>query len=358
MASSSSNHGSGGGGGASGSRRASANNGVGGSWGEPDRKDRRSLYKSGGYMNGSHQTLYRDGAEASGSTDTLSSSSAHSRVTLGSDQITFSSDISVAHGITTDSVHGSVRFKTPPRVSLFGAPAVSEEATGFAAVGGRGASAAAATASGDSPLTNEAWLDMLSPLLPLLRSDVHPEDYLHNILRERGYSTEMVAVKETAFHRPPHPDQVAAYDKVVLRAVVDDDEAALERMRASGKRMDSCNRFGDSILHMSCRRGRIGALRYLLRVCPSGVLLTDDFGRTIMHDACWTATPRFDVASTVLDADLRLLRCVDNRGSSPLKYVPQDQWPLWCAFFENRKDIYWSPLAPGERDVHGDIPRA
>lgn len=170
---------------------------------------------------------------------------------------------------------------------------------------------------------------------------------------------EMVSMKETEFHRSPEPAQVSAYDKSILNAVLEEDEAALERMRASGRRMDACNRFGDSVLHMACRRGRAGALRYLLRVCGrGGVVLSDDFGRTLMHDACWTATPRFDVASAVLDADTRLLRMLDSRGSSPLQYVPQDQWPLWCAFFESRKEVYWPSLAPGQEDAAGVIPRS
>ncbi|CAN0128033.1 unnamed protein product [Scytosiphon promiscuus] len=219
------------------------------------------------------------------------------------------------------------------------------------------AAAETAEAPATVAMSNEEWLAKLSPLLESIPAGTHPEDYLHDILRERGYTTEMVAMKETIFHRPPEADQVAAYDKAILRAVVDEDEAALERMRAAGRRMDACNRFGDSVLHMACRRGRASALRFLLRATgPSGVVLSDDFGRTVMHDACWTAAPRFDVASAVLDSDTRLLRTLDSRGSSPLQYVPQDQWPLWCAFFESRKEVYWPPLPPGAEDLAGIIP--
>ncbi|CAM9545559.1 unnamed protein product [Sphacelaria rigidula] len=167
----------------------------------------------------------------------------------------------------------------------------------------------------------------------------------------------MVPGMGTAFHRPPAPEQVAAYDKAMLGAVLDEDETMLEGMRSSGRRMDACNRFGDSVLHMACRRGRVRSLRYLVRVCGrSGLELTDDFGRTVMHDACWTSTPRFDVASIVLDSDTRLLRILDKRGSSPLQYVPRAQWPQWCAFFESRKELYWPPLAPGQEDSAGVIP--
>eukprot|EP00752_Nemacystus_decipiens_P017518 g15701.t1 len=234
------------------------------------------------------------------------------------------------------------------------AAAASGEGSDPAAVGDGAAAPAAAAAPA---LSNDEWLARLSPLVQSIPAGTHPEDFLHSILKQRGYSTEMAAMKETVFHRAPEPDQVAAYDKAILRAVLDEDEAALERMRVSGRRMDACNRFGDSVLHMACRRGRAVALRFLLRATgPAGVVLSDDFGRTVLHDACWTASPRFDVASAVLDVDTRLLRTLDSRGSSPLQYVPEDQWPLWCAFFESRKEMYWPQLAPGAEDVAGIIP--
>ncbi|CAN0296087.1 unnamed protein product, partial [Hapterophycus canaliculatus] len=264
------------------------------------------------------------------------------------------------------SARAAVTAATPPSEND-GDGAVAAAAAG-PAVAAAEAAAAAATATPVTAVTepekaapvalsNEEWLSRLSPHLESIPAGTHPEDYLHDILRERGYTTEMVAMKETIFHRPPDADQVAAYDKAILRAVVDEDEAALERMRAAGRRMDACNRFGDSVLHMACRRGRATALRFLIRATgPSGVVLSDDFGRTVMHDACWTAAPRFDVASAVLDSDTRLLRTLDSRGSSPLQYVPQDQWPLWCAFFESRKEVYWPQLPPGAEDLAGIIP--
>lgn len=264
--------------------------------------------------------------------------------------------------------HGAV-LSTPADAATAARAAASTdvargEGRAVSASGARGKSVAAhppgvanvAVSGSCEPTTNDAWLATLAPILRKVPRDTHPEDFLHEILRERGYSTEMVSGKGSEFHRPPAPDQVAAYDKAILRAVLDEDEATLEGMRATGRRMDACNRFGDSVLHMACRRGRVGTLRYLLRVCgPTGLVLSDDFGRTVMHDACWTPTPRFDIASELLDVDTRLLRVVDKRGSSPLQYVPRDQWPQWCAYFESRKEVYWPMLAPGQEDIAGKI---
>lgn len=211
-------------------------------------------------------------------------------------------------------------------------------------------------ASGGEPVSNDVWLTHLLPLLRFVPSEMHPEEYLHGILHERGYSTQMVPGRDSEFNRPPSPDQVSAYDKPLLNAIIDEDVETLEAMRVAGRNMNACNRFGDSVLHMACRRGRVGSLRFLLQACgPSVLLQTDDFGRTVMHDACWTPMPRFDIVSCVLDVDTRLLRILDKRGASPLQYVPRDQWPLWCAFFEARKEVYWPMLAPGQGDVNGVI---
>ncbi|CAB1103246.1 unnamed protein product [Ectocarpus sp. CCAP 1310/34] len=284
---------------------------------------------------------------------------------------TAAADSSSAPGLQQQQQQQQPGSKTTPVEALssmsidagVGGPAAESVVASAAEPGvADGAAEAAATVPVPVPaeapaLTNDEWMARISPLVPSIPEGTHPEDFLHALLRERGYTTEMVAMKETVYHRPPEPDQVAAYDKAILRAVLDEDEAALERMRVAGRRMDACNRFGDSILHMACRRGRAAALRFLLRAAGSaGVVSSDDFGRTVMHDACWTSSPRFDVASAVLDADTRLLRTLDSRGSSPLQYVPEDQWPLWCAFFESRKEVYWPKLPPGAEDVAGIIP--
>ncbi|CBJ32591.1 conserved unknown protein [Ectocarpus siliculosus] len=261
--------------------------------------------------------------------------------------------------LSSMSIDAGVGAPAAESVVAAAAPAAADGAAGAAAAEAAGAATTVPVpVPAEAPaLTNDEWVARISPLVPSIPEGTHPEDFLHDLLRERGYTTEMVAMKETVYHRPPEPDQVAAYDKAILRAVLDEDEAALERMRAAGRRMDACNRFGDSILHMACRRGRAAALRFLLRAAGSaGVVSSDDFGRTVMHDACWTSSPRFDVASAVLDADTRLLRTLDSRGSSPLQYVPEDQWPLWCAFFESRKEVYWPKLPPGAEDVAGIIP--
>lgn len=91
---------------------------------------------------------------------------------------------------------------------------------------------------------------------------------------------------------------------------------------------------------MVCRRGEYALLKLLIDN-GSTIQVSDDFGRTPLHDACWTAKPCFQSIEMLLERDLRLLHIVDCRGSPPLEYVKKESWGSWIDFFEQKKEIYW-----------------
>ena len=105
--------------------------------------------------------------------------------------------------------------------------------------------------------------------------------------------------------------------------------------------MDACNRFGESIVHMACRRAEVDVVDFLLSN-GGDKWFVDDFGRTPLHDACWRSEPRFDVVTLLLDRNLDLLRVMDVRGSNPLNYVREEHWVQWCAYFFHQKEKYWA----------------
>ncbi|CAN0366601.1 unnamed protein product, partial [Laminaria digitata] len=74
-----------------------------------------------------------------------------------------------------------------------------------------------------------------------------------------------------------------------------------------------------------------------LRIC-------DDYGKTPLHDAFWTAEPRFDLVSMMLGLDWKLLRAADVRGATPLRYAKKGHWRGWCAFLDRVKDQLWPHL--------------
>jgi len=107
--------------------------------------------------------------------------------------------------------------------------------------------------------------------------------------------------------------------------------------------MAACNRFGESIVHIACRRSELDVVDFILSNGGDS-LLVDDFGRTPLHDACWRPEPRFDVVTLLLDRNLTLLRIIDVRGANPLKYVREEHWTQWCAYFFHQKEKYWAIL--------------
>ena len=63
---------------------------------------------------------------------------------------------------------------------------------------------------------------------------------------------------------------------------------------------NACNEFDDLIVHAAYHHVDSPMIVTLLEA-ESSVLITDDFGRTPLHDACWTSTPSFDTIRLLLD---------------------------------------------------------
>ena len=81
-------------------------------------------------------------------------------------------------------------------------------------------------------------------------------------------------------------------------------------------------------------------LRVLLDA-GSSVQVSDDYGRTPLHDACWTPNPNFETISLLLEKDPWLLSIADCRGSTPLGYVRKAHWGVWIGFLGAIVDRYW-----------------
>ena len=103
--------------------------------------------------------------------------------------------------------------------------------------------------------------------------------------------------------------------------------------------MDACNQFGESVLHMACRRGYASIVDFLLREVKARSDRCDDFGRNPFHDALWTSTPNFEVVDLLIDfADPALLLSEDVRGNHPFAYARSDHSERWIEFLEKRQE--------------------
>lgn len=166
---------------------------------------------------------------------------------------------------------------------------------------------------------------------------MNPDAYL-KLLVETRYGLKPVVkptldLSDNDFFTPITPEQLAAYTNEIVLAGRDGDVATLKKMYVtSGHRMECCNRFGESLLHMACRRGFQDMVQFLLVDIEGpqlSVRIRDDCGRTPFHDACWCAAPNLTICKWLLERDPSLLLMSDKRGHTPFQYARQQHWGTW-----------------------------
>lgn len=197
---------------------------------------------------------------------------------------------------------------------------------------------------------------------PSARPPMSPQAYLDVMIHSRGYSTRRYRTLQTGYYSKPTDYQQASYHVNLVKLVRHHQVEAFRSVVSSGISPNPCNAFGESLLHMVCRRGDADLLQIMLDV-GSSVQVADDYGRTPLHDACWAAEPSFETVELIASRDITLFHMTDSRGAVPLSYVRREHWPEWIEFLESKKDVWWPPIkgndepsvlvdiAPNERPI-------
>mmetsp|Transcript_128236 Transcript_128236/g.191109 ORF Transcript_128236/g.191109 Transcript_128236/m.191109 type:complete len:391 (-) Transcript_128236:101-1273(-) len=167
-----------------------------------------------------------------------------------------------------------------------------------------------------------------------------PQAYLDRQIEARGYSVKKYVSLEGGYYCRPTPLQQASYGSRISFAVRSSEVSLVRRLLDAGLSPNPCNNYGESLVHMVCRRGDHKLLRVLLEAGCS-LQVTDDYGRTPLHDACWRADPSFETVQLILDSDKHLLHLLDCRGAAPLSYVKKENYKMWIAFLETKLDRFW-----------------
>jgi ankyrin repeat protein len=114
---------------------------------------------------------------------------------------------------------------------------------------------------------------------------------------------------------------------------------------------NACNRFGESILHMACRRGHIDMVNFLVNTVGLSITnIKDDYHRTPLHDAFWSSSiHKYNIVNLLLSSGgvdvIELLFCKDKRGYTPLEYARSEDYSKWYSFLYDRKSILRSSLS-------------
>lgn len=166
-----------------------------------------------------------------------------------------------------------------------------------------------------------------------------PEKFFRRLLSSRGYTSEPYP-HESSISSSVNPRNLADYSLDILSAVRNSDILSLRRHRSERRSFSACNKFGESIVHLACRRSSFEAVEFILNNVEE-LCIRDDYGRNPLHDACWRTYPDFRIVSLILDRNADLIRMQDIRGSTPLDYVRKDHHSLWCEFLYRNKEKYW-----------------
>ena len=160
-----------------------------------------------------------------------------------------------------------------------------------------------------------------------------PQDFLVEILSSRGVNPTP-DIKPCDLYIQLSEENVKAFTMDKTTAIRADDVAALQRLHENGEMLLCSTKFGESILHIACRKGSINCVKYMVQELGLPVQLADDYNKNLFHDACWTSKPNFEIAKILLDSCPELLLMPDKRGFYPLQYVPKDNWAEWCGFLD------------------------
>jgi hypothetical protein len=167
-----------------------------------------------------------------------------------------------------------------------------------------------------------------------------PLSLLKKILQEKSISPKFtLALDLDDFFLKMTSKNVQAYDMPKATAIRQCDIAALRAMHQKGEILQCCNRFGESIVHTACRRGSAVCIQFLTQEAGVSLRVRDDYGRTALHDACWTNIPNFELIEMILKSCPDLLFIADKRGVYPLQYTRKDYHEDWCKFLEENQEL-------------------
>jgi hypothetical protein len=168
-----------------------------------------------------------------------------------------------------------------------------------------------------------------------------PEEFLQKLVKIMCSGLELETKKARSlegFFAKATEQQVEAYTTAVVSVCRNNDLAGLKELQAKGQQLNCFNRFGESLLHMACRRGFEDIVDFLLQQPDIDIRICDDNGRTVLHDACWNPSPQLKICKQIMERDPTLFFISDNRGCSAFQYARPEHWDIWRKFLLDNRE--------------------
>jgi hypothetical protein len=133
------------------------------------------------------------------------------------------------------------------------------------------------------------------------------------------------------------PKDLTAWNKEVLAAVRSGNVPELRALYQQGYNLKCTNRFGESLLHLACRKSLVNVVKYLIEEVQMPANIHDDMGRTPLHDAFWTPEPNPELIDVMAMHAPTMFWVQDQRGHCPMQYSRVAHYETWNAYLEKRK---------------------
>eukprot|EP00538_Stauroneis_constricta_P006811 CAMPEP_0119551904 /NCGR_PEP_ID=MMETSP1352-20130426/5033_1 /TAXON_ID=265584 /ORGANISM="Stauroneis constricta, Strain CCMP1120" /LENGTH=434 /DNA_ID=CAMNT_0007598029 /DNA_START=406 /DNA_END=1710 /DNA_ORIENTATION=+ len=171
-------------------------------------------------------------------------------------------------------------------------------------------------------------------------SHIKPEEFLKEYVLVFGYTSfdELQPKKHRYTKTTDNNNKQSIIYPQAAKAARTNDLRTIQSL-PSKELQYCCNKYGESIIHIACRRGHIHILQHLITTVQSKIRIQDDYGRTPLHDAAWTETPNFELVSLLLRHCPDLLFVRDQRGYLAVSYIPHCARTAWIQFFMSRPDL-------------------
>jgi hypothetical protein len=167
-----------------------------------------------------------------------------------------------------------------------------------------------------------------------------PQQVLESILSAKGMDTTLYAYDQIpCFFESTKEEEIDAYNFDVLKAIRQGDLDELRNYHEAGRPLKCSNKFGESLLHLACRKALVPVVDFLINGAGVPVQVVDDMGRSPLHDAFWTPEPNFELIDLLVGKCPDLLFVKDKRGHTPLCYTRPDHRSKWSEYLKSRSDI-------------------
>ena len=171
-----------------------------------------------------------------------------------------------------------------------------------------------------------------------------PQRYLMSLLQSKDPSiTTVSSLSLKNYFLEYNDSHYDSYDAESIAAIRGQNLDVLRALHGTeGRTLQATNKFGESLLHMACRRGFTRIVHFLLTEADVSLNVCDDMGRTPLHDACWTCEPNMDLMELLILHCPELLVMKDRRGSAPFEYIRGDHACAWMKFLSENKALIQS----------------